>query len=50
MDDETIRAILARIHRVATILEGDAQQLASRNRAREIQALTERLQAHFDAE
>lgn len=43
MDKETALSILARIHRIATIVEKDSNQAINAQRAQEIQALADLL-------
>jgi hypothetical protein len=43
MDKETALSIIARIHRIATIVEKDSNQVMNAQRAQEIQALTDLL-------
>lgn len=44
MDKETALSIIARIHRIATIVEKDTNQTMNALRAQEIQALADLLQ------
>jgi hypothetical protein len=43
MDKETALAILARMHRIASIIEKDTNQVMNAQRAQEIQALADLL-------
>jgi hypothetical protein len=50
MDKETALAILARMHRIASIIEKDTNQVMNAQRAQELQALADLLHRKLSGE